>query len=113
MGNAAFWRDTAAVVAIFAGVIFGALSVCSVAWVWVTKRAFGLGGSALSVAGVVLLGMSIFKTVEFRAGPVTFKGEFGPVTQNEKPIPLPPPRLGRRRASPTPKRTRSRSGRRP
>jgi hypothetical protein len=91
MEDAAFWRDTAAVVAIFAGIIFGALSVSSSAWVWVAKRAFGLGGTTLSVAGVVLLGMSIFKTVEFRAGPVTFKGEFAAVTQNEEQIPLPQP----------------------
>ena len=90
MENAALWRDIAAVVAIFAGIIFGAVSVCSSAWVWVSQRAFGLGGSTLAVAGVILLGMSIFKTVEFRAGPVSFKGEFGEGTQADEPIRLSP-----------------------
>src|SRR4051812_5726549 len=53
------------IAAIAAGVIFGSTSVGSACFVWVRRQLFGYGGSALCTAGVILIGLSIWHSVEF------------------------------------------------
>jgi len=53
---------------IVCGLLLGSVAVISAAWVWVRHRVFGSGGSVLSVVGVILIGLSIWKNVEVRAG---------------------------------------------
>ena len=62
------WESAARVVAIFAGVIFGCAAISSSCVVWVRKQIFGYGGSGLCFAGVILLGLSIWHSVEFGVG---------------------------------------------
>jgi hypothetical protein len=59
------WEAVAKIFAIFAGVVFGSVAISSASFVWVRKQVFGYGGSALCMAGVVLLGLSIWHSVEF------------------------------------------------
>jgi tetratricopeptide (TPR) repeat protein len=59
------WNDAARITAIFAGVFFGSMAISSASWVWVRKQIFAYGGSALSGAGVILIGLSIWHSVEF------------------------------------------------
>lgn len=42
----------------------GCLMLVAVCWVYVTKQTFALGGSVLTVCGVVLVGMSVWRTIE-------------------------------------------------
>lgn len=63
------WEQGARIVAIGAGIIFGALAISSVSWVWLKRQVFAYGGSVLSVTGIVLIGLSIYKTVDVRAAP--------------------------------------------
>lgn len=51
-------------VALWAGLVVGLLMLLGVCYVYVARSAFGLGGVVLSVFGVVLMGLSIWKTVE-------------------------------------------------
>jgi hypothetical protein len=55
--------------AIVAGIIFGGWALSSVIWVWTKKQIYAYGGSALSVVGVILMGLSIYKTVDVKAAP--------------------------------------------
>ena len=48
--------------------------LCSLLFVFIKHKTFGIGGSVLTVSGVMLLGLSIWKTVEIS---VTAKGEIG------------------------------------
>ena len=59
------WNAAARVIAIFAGTVFGSLAISVASWVWLRKQIFAYGGSALCAAGVVLLGLSIWHSVEF------------------------------------------------
>ena len=52
------------VIALWAGIIFGSLLLGSVAFVYVRHREFGLGGSILTPFGVMLLGLSLWKSVD-------------------------------------------------
>jgi hypothetical protein len=63
------WEQAARIVAIGAGIIFGALAISSVSWVWFKQQIFAYGGSVLSVTGIVLIGLSIYKTVDVTAAP--------------------------------------------
>jgi hypothetical protein len=56
---------TARLVASFAGVALGSLAIIASCFVWVTKQEFGLGGSALIVAGIALIGLALWKSVKF------------------------------------------------
>lgn len=91
METVALWREIATVVAIFAGVLVGALSVGSSARAWIKSQAFGLGGSVLTMAGVLLIGLSLYKTVEFNVGDTSLKAEMQVATQKNKEIIQPPP----------------------
>ena len=63
-----FWTSTARVLAVLAGVVFGSVSISSACWVWVRQQIFGYGGSSLCGAGVILLGLSIWHSVDFGVG---------------------------------------------
>lgn len=63
------FEQAARIVAIAAGIVFGACAISSVSWVWFRKQIFAYGGSVLSVVGVILIGLSIYKTVDVRAAP--------------------------------------------
>jgi hypothetical protein len=60
-----FWPTAAQVFAVMAGVVFGSAAISSACWVWLRKQIFAYGGSARCGAGVVLLGLSIWHSVEF------------------------------------------------
>jgi len=47
---------------------FGSLSLGSTILVFIKHRVFGLGGSILSVVGVILIGMSVWKSIDIQAG---------------------------------------------
>ena len=53
------------VLAVLAGVFFGCAAISTACWVWLRKQTFAFGGSALCGSGVVLLGLSIWHSVEF------------------------------------------------
>jgi hypothetical protein len=57
--------DEAHVLAVLAGVVFGAAAISTACWVWLRKQIFAFGASALCGSGVVLLGLSIWHSVEF------------------------------------------------
>jgi hypothetical protein len=57
------------VIAIGAGVFFGSVAISCVSWVWFKRQIFAYGGSALSVAGIILMGLSIYKTIDVQAAP--------------------------------------------
>ena len=50
--------------ATLSGVICGSISIGSVCLLWVRRQVFGQAGAALCAAGVVLLGLSIWGSVE-------------------------------------------------
>ena len=58
--------------ALILGLVFGSLMLCSLLFVYIKHKTFGLGGSVLTVFGVMLLGLSIWKTVEIS---ITLEGE--------------------------------------
>jgi len=60
--------------AVVVGIAAGAAAVGIACIVWARKQVFGLGGSTLCMAGVVLLGLSIWSSVELDVGPVRFIG---------------------------------------
>jgi hypothetical protein len=62
-------EQIARIVAIGTGIVFGAAAISSVSWVWLRRQIFAYGGSALSVTGIILIGLSIYKTVDVRAAP--------------------------------------------
>jgi tetratricopeptide (TPR) repeat protein len=59
----------ARIAAIGAGIVFGGWALSSVIWVWTRKQIYAYGGSALSVVGIILMGLSIYKTIDVRAAP--------------------------------------------
>jgi sporulation protein YlmC with PRC-barrel domain len=65
--------DAAHVLAVLAGVVFGSGAISTACWVWLQKQIFAFGGSALCGSGVVLLGLSIWHSVEFGVGGVSLK----------------------------------------
>jgi preprotein translocase subunit SecF len=48
--------------------VFGSLSLGAAIWVYVKHRYFGFGGSILSMAGIILLGMSVWKSIDIQMG---------------------------------------------
>jgi hypothetical protein len=59
--------EAAHVLAILAGVVFGSAAISTACWVWVRRQIFAYGGTTLCSAGVALLGLSIWHSVEFGA----------------------------------------------
>jgi hypothetical protein len=55
--------------ALIFGLVFGSLMLCSLLFVYIKNKTFGLGSSVLAVFGVMLLGLSIWKTVEISVTP--------------------------------------------
>jgi|GEM_PF-4754458 len=58
-------------IALILGIVFGILMLCCLLFVYIKNKKFGLGGSVLTVFGVMLLGFSIWKTAEIS---VTLEG---------------------------------------
>ncbi|MGE8149668.1 peptidoglycan-binding domain-containing protein [Pseudomonas vancouverensis] len=50
--------------AFFVALVLGALMLASVCYVYVSRQTFGLGGACLSGLGVVLVGMSVWTTID-------------------------------------------------
>jgi len=59
------WTAATRAIAVLAGVVFGSAAISSACWVWVRRQIFAYGGSALCGSGVILLGLSIWHSVEF------------------------------------------------
>lgn len=62
--SGASFRDWAYVI----GLILGSLLLVVVAITWFRKQIFGFGGAGLSVIGLVLLGLSLWTSVNIRVG---------------------------------------------
>lgn len=56
--------------------VLGAAMLGAVIWVYVTGGAFGLGGSVLTVCGVILVGMSVWRTIDVSVDERGFKAKF-------------------------------------
>jgi hypothetical protein len=50
--------------AIVAGILFGGIAIVVACFVWLRKQVFGFGGAALCIAGLLLLSLSIWRSVE-------------------------------------------------
>jgi hypothetical protein len=50
--------------AFIVGMVFGGVAVSCASYVWVRHRVFGLGGSVLSIVGIALLGLSIWRGIK-------------------------------------------------
>jgi hypothetical protein len=59
------WTAIARIIAVLAGVVFGSAAISCASWVWLKRQIFAYGGSALCGSGVILLGLSIWHSVEF------------------------------------------------
>jgi len=75
--------DTMQLVAFGAGIVFGSVLLLAVAIVWIRKQVFGLGGSVMSLFGVTLVGLTVWKTVQFE---VTADGISGQLEQFERQV---------------------------
>jgi hypothetical protein len=64
------------VVAGYAGIVVGATCIFAAILVWWRRQTFGFGGAVLCGVGVVLIGLSVWQTVEFEADKekLSFKG---------------------------------------
>lgn len=60
-----------------AGIVIGALLLLAVAWVWIKKQIFGVGGSVMCFSGIALIGLTVWKTiqVDVSGGEITAKFE--------------------------------------
>jgi hypothetical protein len=63
------------------GMILGSGAVSSAAFVWIRYRAFGTGGSVLSLLGVALVGLSIWSSVKINVSDQGFQAEFQKLAQ--------------------------------
>ena len=64
------------VVAGYAGIVVGVSCIFAAILVWWRRQTFGFGGAVLCGVGVVLIGLSVWQTVEFEADKekLSFKG---------------------------------------
>lgn len=62
--------------AFVAGIVFGAVAVGSSSYVWIRHRQFGLGGTTLSIAGIALLGLSIWSGISIEISKEGVRAEF-------------------------------------
>jgi hypothetical protein len=92
------WELAAKIVAVLSGVVVGSAAIGTACSVWARRQVFAYAGSALCVVGIVLIGMSIWQSVEFGVGSgfVTFKGIAGGIKTvqgeiivNGKPVDVP------------------------
>lgn len=56
-------------IALLIGMILGAIMLLGVIFVYVKNQSYGMGGSALTVFGTLLIGLSIWKTAEISISP--------------------------------------------
>jgi hypothetical protein len=70
-------------VAFGAGVVFGSLLLLSVCIVWLRKQAFGVGGGVMCLCGVTLIGLTVWRTVQFKVGEdgVSFEAQLNELTR--------------------------------
>jgi hypothetical protein len=59
------WDSAAKIAPVLAGVAVGSAAIGTACVVWARKHVFGFAGSALCIAGIVLIGLSIWQSVEF------------------------------------------------
>lgn len=67
--------------ALFMGLVFGSIMLSAVCWVYVKHQHFGTGGSVLTIFGVVLLGLSVWKTVELSISPEGIDARFSKIEE--------------------------------
>lgn len=63
-------------IAFFAGIVIGSAAILAVAFVWIRKQTFGIGGSVLCSVGVVLLGLSVWTTMKIEISQQGISWEF-------------------------------------
>lgn len=51
-------------VTLILGLLLGSIMLCTVLYVYIKRQIFGMGGSVLTTFGVLLLGLSLWKSVE-------------------------------------------------
>lgn len=52
-------------VAFVAGVATGTVLLLSVAWVWIKKQTFGMGGAVMCMSGIALVGLTVWRSLQF------------------------------------------------
>lgn len=67
--DAADLNEIGRLCAVGAGVIIGSAAILAAIFIWLRKQVFAYGGSALCVSGMVLIGLSIWQTVDVAVGP--------------------------------------------
>lgn len=55
--------------ALLIGIVLGAIMLLGVIYVYVKNQSYGMGGTALTVFGTLLIGLSIWKTAEISISP--------------------------------------------
>jgi hypothetical protein len=80
-------RSIGTVFAILLGAILGCAAIGAACIVWVRKMAFGYGGSALCLTGMVLLGLSVWQSFNLHldAGPMVLRAQWAAIVGNLKP----------------------------
>jgi hypothetical protein len=58
------WDLAVKIAPVLVGVVFGSLTIGTACFVWARKHVFGFAGSVLCMAGIVLIGLSIWQSVE-------------------------------------------------
>src|SRR5690606_19919410 len=64
-------------VAFYAGIVMGSILLLAVALVWVRKQAFGMGGSVMCLSGIALVGLTVFRTIQFEIDAGRLIAKFG------------------------------------
>jgi len=64
-----------ALIPVVAGVAFGGIAICIAGAVWFRKEKFGFAGAVLVAAGVLLIGLSVWRSVKVDVGTSGFKFE--------------------------------------
>lgn len=64
-----------------AGIVVGSLLLVAVAVVWMRKQAFGIARSVMCLSGVILVGLTVWRTVQFEITENGFKGTFDRLEQ--------------------------------
>lgn len=67
-------NPTVVLVALYVSLVLGVLVLVAILYIYLRYRKLGRDGIALLVVGVILLGLSVWKQVEFSIGEIKFKG---------------------------------------
>ena len=67
-------------IVVLVGLVFGGLQITTACYVWIKHRKFGPGGIFLTIFGCILIGLSIWRSIQVDIGP---KGTKVSITRSE------------------------------